>query len=29
VEAVGRDRLAAILQDLEAARRRLDEVLKG
>jgi DNA-binding transcriptional MerR regulator len=29
VETVGRDRLAAILQDLEAARRRLDEVLRG
>ena len=29
VETVGRDRLVAILQELEAARRRLDEVLKG
>jgi len=28
LEAVGRDRLAAILEDLEAARRRLDDVLK-
>jgi hypothetical protein len=29
VDAVGRDRLAEILEELEAAKQRLDDILKG